>query len=85
MLALSVSEPVGAALNVASGDPHTVLDLATAVASRSDLAPVVTGGFRLGDVRHVVGSPERAADLLGFRAETSFSDGMATFVGDRLR
>jgi dTDP-L-rhamnose 4-epimerase len=85
VLALSVSEPVGAALNVASGEPHTVLDLATAVASDSGFSPVVTGGFRLGDVRHVVGSPERAADLLGFRAQTSFSVGMAAFVGDRLR
>ena len=32
-------------------------------------APVVTGEFRLGDVRHVVASPARAAAELGFRAD----------------
>ena len=33
------------------------------------LAPEVTGGYRLGDVRHVVASPELATTELGFTAE----------------
>jgi dTDP-L-rhamnose 4-epimerase len=40
-------------------------------------APVVTGEFRLGDVRHVFADPTRACDALGFRATEEFADGMA--------
>ena len=36
---------------------------------RPDLAPVVTGQWRLGDVRHVTASAERAAAELGFVAD----------------
>jgi dTDP-L-rhamnose 4-epimerase len=46
---------------------------------------VVVGGYRLGDVRHVVASPERAAAVLGFRAHTTFADGMSAFAHDPLR
>ena len=71
--------------NVASGQPHTVLDLARYLcdAMRPDLAPVVTGGWRLGDVRHVVASPARAAQGLGFTAEVDFAAGMAGFAHAR--
>jgi dTDP-L-rhamnose 4-epimerase len=73
-------------VNVASGVPHTVLDLARAVcASQGDatspaLEPVVTGRWRLGDVRHVVASAQRALDALGFEAEIGFAEGMADFA-----
>jgi dTDP-L-rhamnose 4-epimerase len=40
-------------------------------------APVVTGEFRLGDVRHVFASPERAARHLGFTATEPFCAGIA--------
>ena len=73
-----VPEPF-VACNVASGTPHTVGDLAAALAGEH--APVVTGRWRLGDVRHVVASPARAADLFGFVAEVSFAAGMAEFAG----
>ena len=43
-------------------------------------APRVSGRFRLGDVRHVFASPERAAAVLGFRARVSFEAGMAEFA-----
>jgi dTDP-L-rhamnose 4-epimerase len=70
------------ALNIASGDPHTVLDLAEAFAGATSGvgAPEVTGGYRLGDVRHIVASPERAARVLGFRAAVTFAAGMAGFL-----
>ena len=48
-------------------------------------APEVTGEFGLGDVRHVFASAERAAALLGFRAEEDFAAGMAEFAGAPLR
>jgi dTDP-L-rhamnose 4-epimerase len=73
--ALTVDDPVVGALNIASGRPRTVLDLATAICAGTALAPVVVGGGRLGDVRHIVASPARAADRLGFRAAQPFDLG----------
>ena len=49
------------------------------------LEPQVTGEFRLGDVRHVVASPERARRELGFAATVSFGDGMREFAHAPLR
>jgi dTDP-L-rhamnose 4-epimerase len=73
--------------NVASGEPHTVGDMAVALAAGcgTGLSPVVNGRWRMGDVRHVVASPARAADRLGFRAEIGFADGMAEFATAPLR
>jgi dTDP-L-rhamnose 4-epimerase len=67
------------AVNVASGAPHTVGDLARALAG-DRLEPVVTGTWRLGDVRHIVASPALAADVMGFVAEVDFAAGMAEFA-----
>jgi dTDP-L-rhamnose 4-epimerase len=70
------------AFNIASGTPRTVGDLAGALSEAVDpaLRPVVSGKWRLGDVRHVVASPARAADALGFVAEMGFAEGMADFA-----
>jgi dTDP-L-rhamnose 4-epimerase len=70
--ALTAPAPVDGAVNVASGTPRTVLDLAAAVCAGTGLVPRVVGGGRLGDVRHVVASPDRAASDLGFRAVEPF-------------
>lgn len=84
--ALTVTEPVIGALNVASGRPHTVGDLAATLAeAMGGPAPVMTGQHRLGDVRHVTASPQRAADLLGYRAKVGFSAGMSEFATASLR
>jgi dTDP-L-rhamnose 4-epimerase len=73
--------------NVASGEPHTVGEMATTLADAfgGGLEPVVTGEYRLGDVRHVVASPEAAAADLGFRAQIGFAEGMAEFARATLR
>lgn len=76
------------ALNIASGDPHTVLEMAEAVTDGFGPGaprPVVNGAFRLGDVRHVVAAPDRARGALGFRAGVDFRDGMADFATAALR
>jgi dTDP-L-rhamnose 4-epimerase len=46
---------------------------------------VVTGQYRLGDVRHVVASADRARDELGFSARISFEDGVREFATAPLR
>ena len=48
-------------------------------------APVVTGEYRLGDVRHIVASPDNAARDLGFEAQIRFGAGMAEFARAPLR
>ncbi len=79
-------EVVGA-FNVASGEPHTVLDLAEVLADAAGrgVRPVVTGAWRIGDVRHIVASPRRAADRLGFEADVTFDEGMRDFAHAPLR
>jgi dTDP-L-rhamnose 4-epimerase len=42
---------------------------------------VVTGQFRLGDVRHVTASSERLRGELGWRARVEFADGLKEFAG----
>jgi dTDP-L-rhamnose 4-epimerase len=84
--ALTADEPVAAACNVASGVPHTVGELAATLAVAMDgPAPVITGAYRLGDVRHVTASPDRARALLGFDATVDFAAGMAEFATSPLR
>ena len=79
-MALGAPADVSGGFNVASGRRRSVLDMADALASAFGPAaprPVVTGAYRLGDVRHVVASPERARDVLGFTAAIEFEEGMA--------
>jgi dTDP-L-rhamnose 4-epimerase len=74
------------AYNIASGHPHTVGDMARALADAfGGPEPQVTGDYRIGDVRHVVASPLRAEKELGFRARVGFDDGMRAFATDPLR
>jgi dTDP-L-rhamnose 4-epimerase len=82
VLALTADVASGA-YNIASGTPHTVLQMAVALTDAFGPAaprPEVAGGWRHGDVRHIVASPRRAAEELGFEAEISFEDGMAEFA-----
>lgn len=84
---LALLDPVGASgpFNVCTGDPHTVLDMARALRPVGAAVPQVVGGYRLGDIRHVFASPDRAADRLGFRASIGFHEGMREFMTAPLR
>jgi dTDP-L-rhamnose 4-epimerase len=74
------------AYNIASGRPATVGEMATRLAAvLAGPPPVVTGEFRLGDVRHVVASPARAEAELGFRAEVDLTTGLTDFARAALR
>jgi len=88
LLALTAPAPGGGftAVNVCSGEPHTVGEMARVLAEvMSGPRPVVVGGARAADVRHVVASPELAARLLGFRAAVGFTAGVAEFATAPLR
>ncbi|GAA4879592.1 NAD-dependent epimerase/dehydratase family protein [Saccharopolyspora cebuensis] len=80
------ARPGFAAYNVCSGRPRTIGDMARALAGAAGgPEPVTTGQYRLGDVRHVVADPSRAAAELGFTAEVGFEEGMAEFGTAALR
>ncbi len=73
-------------VNVCSGEPRTVGDLAAELSRAcAGPAPKVVGGTRPGDVRHVVADPARARALLGFTARVGFAAGMAEFATASLR
>ncbi|MDF1605534.1 NAD-dependent epimerase/dehydratase family protein [Nocardioides sp. YIM 152315] len=73
------------AYNVCSGRPVSILDVARLVGAGSGIEPEVTGGYRLGDVRHVVASPGRARGELGFAAEVTPGRGLVEFASAPLR
>jgi dTDP-L-rhamnose 4-epimerase len=86
LLALEAPDPVPGVFNVASGQPHTVGELAAALAAAMDgPPPQVVGGWRPGDVRHIFASPAHAAERLGFRATIGFAQGMAELATAPLR
>jgi dTDP-L-rhamnose 4-epimerase len=86
LAALTAPEPVAGAFNVASGQPHTVGEMAAALAAAmGGPAPEIVGGWRAGDVRHVFASTALAADRLGFRATVDFAQGMNELATAPLR
>lgn len=86
-LALLGERPHDGALNVASGSPVTLLEMARVLAGADgrDIEPVVTGQFRIGDVRHVMGDAAAADTAIGFRARVMPADGLVSFASDPLR
>ncbi|MBM7442385.1 NAD(P)-dependent oxidoreductase [Streptomyces sp. HB132] len=75
-----------AAYNTGSGQPHTIGEMAAALASAyGGPAPVVTGEYRLGDVRHVTADSRRLREELGWRPEVGFVPGMVQFAEEPLR
>jgi dTDP-L-rhamnose 4-epimerase len=91
--ALAYSGDLGAvrSFNVASPQPRSVGDMANELAGAfgatpgTTLWPRVTGWYRLGDVRHVFASTERARAELGFVGQVGFADGMVEFASAPLR
>jgi dTDP-L-rhamnose 4-epimerase len=65
------------AFNVGSGTPRTVGDMARALAEALDgPQPVVTGGYRLGDVRHITADSSRLRTEFNWRPQIDFTAGM---------
>ena len=87
LAALTTDRGGFSAANVCSGRPVSILEVATALcdARGSGLAPVITGQYRSGDVRHIVADPARATELLGFRAVVKPEEGLREFAFAPLR
>ncbi|MFY1679357.1 MULTISPECIES: NAD-dependent epimerase/dehydratase family protein [unclassified Streptomyces] len=81
--ALEAGSPAGTleAYNTGSGEPHTVGEMARALAAaHGGPEPVVTGDYRLGDVRHITADSARLRKELGWRPEVEFTKGVAEFA-----
>ncbi|MEU0242791.1 NAD-dependent epimerase/dehydratase family protein [Streptomyces sp. NPDC006235] len=74
------------AYNTGSGEPHTVGEMARALAAAyGGPEPVVTGAYRLGDVRHITADSARLRDALGWKPQVAFEEGMAEFARAGMR
>jgi dTDP-L-rhamnose 4-epimerase len=83
VVALEASSAPGTltAYNTGSGEPHTVGEMARALAdAHGGPEPVVTGEYRLGDVRHVTADSARLRAELGWKPEVGFAEGMREFA-----
>ena len=81
--ALEAGTPDGllTAYNTGSGEPHTVGEMARALAAAcGGPEPVVTGEYRLGDVRHITADSSRLRAELGWKPQVSFAEGMREFA-----
>jgi dTDP-L-rhamnose 4-epimerase len=83
LLALESEQAPGHAINLGTGRPTTVADVAYVISRGMGLKiePERNEQYRAGDIRHCFADVEQARELLGFEAKTTFEAGMAELVG----
>jgi len=69
-------------LNVGTGRPTTVLQIASTLAKLLDvdIEPEITGKFRAGDIRHCYADIGKIQALLGYQPKVSLDSGMSGLV-----
>ncbi len=70
------------AINIGSGEPIAVMDVAERLRSllKSESEVRISGEFRRGDIRHCYADLSRASALLGYAPSVSFNEGLERFV-----
>jgi dTDP-L-rhamnose 4-epimerase len=78
-LALECEAAAGLVFNVGSGQPHSVLEVASDIARAlgKRIEPEVTGKYRVGDIRHCFADISLAQKVLGYRPRVDFVTGIA--------
>lgn len=67
--------------NIGTGIPIAVMDLAAAIASEQNApAPLVTGEYRVGDVRHCYADMSGTSDCFRFVPKMSLADGLREYL-----
>jgi dTDP-L-rhamnose 4-epimerase len=83
-LALDAKGAEYKAINVGSGHRYTIRSVAQRLArllGKEDLRPEVTGKYRVGDIRHCFADISVAREVLGYKPQVSFEEGMADLAG----
>jgi dTDP-L-rhamnose 4-epimerase len=81
MLALAAPSGLTCTLDIGSGVPLTLLDVAREVARAAQApAPRTSQDFRMGDVRAAWAEVGPAGKLLGYQPQVSFSEGVETVL-----
>jgi dTDP-L-rhamnose 4-epimerase len=77
--ALEEKAAAGQVFNVGSGQSYTVREIARAMAEatdRGDIAPEITGKYRVGDIRHCFADITRAKQRLEYAPQVSLARGL---------
>jgi dTDP-L-rhamnose 4-epimerase len=82
LAALEWKGPGAVAVNVGTGRPLSVLEVAAAVREglHGDIPMEVQGRFRSGDIRHCYADASLAERVFGFKAQTRFEEGLPYFL-----
>jgi dTDP-L-rhamnose 4-epimerase len=82
LLAIERPQADGMALNIGSGEPITIMQVAAELAKAlgTDMAPQITGKYRAGDIRHCFADISAAEKVLGYRPRIKFGEGIQELV-----
>lgn len=82
LLAMEKSGADGKAINVGSGQPITIREVAVELerALNFDMPLEITGKYRAGDIRHCFGDISLATQLLGYKPKTRLKEGIEGLV-----
>jgi dTDP-L-rhamnose 4-epimerase len=82
LCALESEDAVGKAVNLGTGRPTTVAQVADVISGGMglEIEPIFKHQYRAGDIRHCFSDPTQAQRLLGFEAKTTFAAGMAQLI-----
>ncbi len=82
LLAMERAEADGMALNVGSGTPVTVCDIAAVLAQElgTSIPAEITGKYRAGNIRHCFADIRQAERVLGYKPQVRFREGIRELV-----
>jgi dTDP-L-rhamnose 4-epimerase len=77
-LALTTDRADGSTVNLGTGRATSIVEVARAIAAGlgKDIEPEIVEQYRAGDIRHCFADTRLADELLSFRTEIAFEDGM---------
>ncbi len=82
LLAMEQAEANGMALNIGSGEPISIREIAgiMGAALGINIEPEITGKYRAGDIRHCFGDISAANSVLGYHPGVRFAEGMQEYA-----
>ena len=82
LLALENANADGLALNIGSGKPIAISEVAASISWKlgKSIPAQITGQYRAGDIRHCFGDISKAQTLLGYAPRYSFIEGVQELV-----